>query len=130
MDELAGLAEAAGTQVVLRVSQERARPDAATFLGRGKLEIACGSVRGGQRRRRDFRSRAVAGAAAADRNLTGLKTVDRTQLILDIFARRAKDARRQVAGRLAPARISPPEARRVEPRVVAAGRRHRHAGPW
>src|SRR5262245_48403641 len=37
MDELAGLAEAAGARVVLRVLQDRDRPDPATFLGRGKL---------------------------------------------------------------------------------------------
>ena len=38
-DELAGLANAAGGRVVLRVSQERPRPHPATFLGRGKLEL-------------------------------------------------------------------------------------------
>ena len=38
LDELAGLATAAGASVVLRVMQERPRPDPATFLGSGKLE--------------------------------------------------------------------------------------------
>src|SRR5687768_3223834 len=38
LDELAGLAEAAGAEVVLRVLQERAKPDPATFLGSGKIE--------------------------------------------------------------------------------------------
>ena len=90
MDELAGLAEAAGAQVVLRVSQERARPDAATFLGRGKLEMLAAAC-----------AEANVGVVIFDNELspaqlrqieaiTGLKTVDRTQLILDIFARRAK----------------------------------------
>jgi len=90
MDELAGLAEAAGAQVVLRVSQERARPDAATFLGRGKLEMLAAAC-----------AEASVGVVIFDNELspaqlrqietiTGLKTVDRTQLILDIFARRAK----------------------------------------
>src|SRR5262245_63717248 len=36
LDELAGLAEAAGARVVLRTMQERPRPDPSTFLGRGK----------------------------------------------------------------------------------------------
>jgi GTPase len=90
LDELAGLAEAAGAAVVLRVQQERARPDPATFLGSGKvatLGAMCDE----------------AGAAvvifdnelspAQLRNLEQAldrKVVDRTQLILDIFARRAR----------------------------------------
>ena len=38
LDELAGLATAAGADVRLRVLQERAKPDPATFLGSGKVE--------------------------------------------------------------------------------------------
>jgi GTP-binding protein HflX len=90
MEELAGLADAAGAEVVLRVSQERARPDPATFIGRGKLELlaaACGEagvdvvifdheLSPAQLRQIE---------AVVDR-----KVVDRTQLILDIFARRAR----------------------------------------
>src|SRR5262245_30811332 len=44
LDELAGLAEAAGASVVLRMLQERPRPDPATFIGTGKvasLAAAC-----------------------------------------------------------------------------------------
>ncbi len=39
LDELAGLASAAGADAVLRVQQERAKPDPATFLGKGKVEM-------------------------------------------------------------------------------------------
>ena len=39
LDELDGLADAAGATVVVRVLQERATPDSATFLGRGKVEV-------------------------------------------------------------------------------------------
>jgi GTP-binding protein HflX len=90
LEELAGLADAAGARVVLRVLQERPKPDPATFLGRGKVELLT----------------AAAGEADVDvivfdnelspaqlRELgTRLerKVVDRTQLILDIFARRAR----------------------------------------
>ena len=44
LDELAGLADAAGARVVMRMLQERQRPDAATFIGSGKvasLAAAC-----------------------------------------------------------------------------------------
>ena len=37
LDELAGLADAAGASVVLRILQERPKPDPATFIGSGKL---------------------------------------------------------------------------------------------
>src|SRR6476620_9501662 len=44
LDELAGLADAAGARVVLRMLQERPKPDPATFIGAGKvasLAVAC-----------------------------------------------------------------------------------------
>ena len=89
MDELAGLADAAGADVVLRVLQERPKPDPATYLGSGKvqsLSVSC--------------SETAADLVIVDGELTpaqlrqlekqvGLKILDRTQLILDIFARRA-----------------------------------------
>jgi GTPase len=90
MDELAGLAEAAGAQVVLRVSQERARPDAATFLGRGKLELLASACAEANVDVVIFDHELSPAQLRQIETLTGLKTVDRTQLILDIFARRAK----------------------------------------
>ncbi len=90
MDELAGLAEAAGAQVVLRVSQERARPDAATFLGRGKLEMLAAACAEASVDVVIFDHELSPAQLRQIETITGLKTVDRTQLILDIFARRAK----------------------------------------
>src|SRR5215467_11267470 len=43
LEALAGLAEAAGAQVVLRVLQERPKPDPATYLGAGKIETLAAS---------------------------------------------------------------------------------------
>jgi GTPase len=90
LDELAGLADAAGATVVLRMWQERAKPDPATFLGSGKvasLAAACAEV--------DADVVIVDGelTPAQLRNLEerlDRKVIDRTQLILDIFARRAR----------------------------------------
>ena len=90
LDELAGLADAAGATVVLRMLQERPKPDPATFIGSGKvasLAAAC--------------AEADVDVVIFDNELTPAqltqladklerKVVDRTQLILDIFARRAK----------------------------------------
>src|SRR5947207_13649891 len=44
LDELAGLAEAAGAEVVLRVMQERPKPDSSTFLGAGKIATLAASA--------------------------------------------------------------------------------------
>jgi len=90
LDELAGLASAAGAAVVLRVLQERPRPDPATFLGSGKVATLAASC-----------DELDVGVVIFDNELTPAqlrnleekldrKVVDRTQLILDIFARRAR----------------------------------------
>src|SRR5713226_7151977 len=44
LDELAGLAQAAGAEVVLRVLQERPKPDPSTFLGSGKIATLAASA--------------------------------------------------------------------------------------
>src|SRR3954447_24843571 len=44
LDELAGLAEAAGAAVVLRVLQERPKADPSTFLGAGKIQTLAASA--------------------------------------------------------------------------------------
>jgi GTPase len=90
LDELAGLAAAAGASVVLRVVQEKAKPDPATFLGRGKIESLAAAC-----------DEADADLVVFDNELTPAqlrnveeqldrKVLDRTQLILDIFSRRAR----------------------------------------
>jgi GTPase len=90
LDELAGLASAAGANVALRVLQERPKPDPATFLGSGKLTSLAAAC-----------DEAHVDAVIFDNELTpaqlrnleaalDCKVVDRTQLILDIFAKRAR----------------------------------------
>jgi GTPase len=90
LDELAGLAQAAGAEVVLRVLQERPKPDPSTFLGAGKIKTLAVSA-----------SELDVDIVIFDNELTpaqlrqieaevGRKIIDRTQLILDIFARRAR----------------------------------------
>ena len=90
LEELGGLAEAAGARVVLRVLQDRPRPDSATFLGSGKVDVLAQAA-----------AEADADLIIFDNELSPAqlrelgkrldrKVVDRTQLILDIFARRAR----------------------------------------
>jgi GTP-binding protein HflX len=90
LEELSLLAESAGAQVVGTVIQERSRRDPATLVGRGKLEEI---TRAGREASADLVVFDEELSPAQQRNLeeaAGLKTVDRTQLILDIFARRAR----------------------------------------
>ncbi len=91
LDELSVLAESAGAAVVERFTQAREAPDAATLIGSGKVE--------------ELRNRSAALEAEVvifDRDLTPTqlrnldqalpaRVIDRTQLILDIFASRAQN---------------------------------------
>jgi GTP-binding protein HflX len=101
LDELAGLARAAGAEVVLRLSQDRDLPDPATFIGKGKAELlasAAGEVDA------DLVIVDNELTPAQTRNLervTGLRVIDRTALILDIFARRARTREGQLQVELA-----------------------------
>ncbi|MEJ3743504.1 GTPase HflX [Actinomycetes bacterium KLBMP 9797] len=90
LTELAALAETAGSQVLEGLIQRRSRPDPATYVGRGKVEelgsvvqssgadtvICDGELSPSQLRNLEQR--------------TKVKVIDRTALILDIFAQHAK----------------------------------------
>ncbi len=92
LDELAALVTAAGAQVAARVIQERPAPTPALYFGRGKIEEI------GELARAQGANLFVSDDALSpvqERNISetsGLKTLDRTALILDIFAQRARTA--------------------------------------
>jgi GTP-binding protein HflX len=90
VEELGLLAQAAGARVVGSVIQERPRRDPATLIGRGKVEDVARLLAERDGNLLVFDDEL---SPAQQRNLedaVGQKTVDRTQLILDIFARRAR----------------------------------------
>lgn len=90
LEELAGLAHAARADVVFRVVQERLRPDPATFIGSGRvdaLQALCGELS------IDVVIFDNELSPAQAKNLARIlpcRVVDRTQVILDIFAARAR----------------------------------------
>ena len=92
LDELAALAETAGALVVSRVLQKRQRPDPGTFIGSGKaaeLALDCQALEV------DLAILDDELTGAQQRNLEnalGVRVIDRTALILDIFAARAQSA--------------------------------------
>jgi len=114
MDELGGLAEAAGAEVVLRVLQERPKPDPSTFLGAGKIRILAASC---AEMRVDvviFDNELTPAQLRQIEEAVGRKIIDRTQLILDIFARRAKTREGKLQVELA-------QLKYLLPRLVGAG---------
>jgi len=114
LDELADLVEAAGARVVFRMIQERARPDAATFLGTGKVQaLAAASAEMGA----DvvvFDNELTPAQLSHLEEVVGVRVVDRTQLILDIFARRARTREGKLQVELA-------QLKYLLPRLVGAG---------
>ena len=92
LDELASLAETAGAMVITRVIQNRQKPDSATYIGSGKAEelaLVC------QAMEIDLAILDDELTGAQQKNLEGIlgvRVIDRTALILDIFAQRAQSA--------------------------------------
>jgi GTPase len=90
MEELAELANSAGAEVVSTVTQKLQKPTAPYYIGKGKAELI----------KESFKDQHVTSvifddelSPAQGRNLENLlsrKVLDRTQLILDIFAQRAR----------------------------------------
>ncbi len=101
MDELAALADAAGAEVFDRVLQERPKPDPAFFIGRGKAEELRLLVEAENLDLFIFDEELTPGQQRNLENKVGCKIVDRTQLILDIFARRARTREGQLQVELA-----------------------------
>ena len=90
MDELAQLVDSAGADVVARVVQRRDAPDPATFVGRGKAEEIAALSRSVDADTVVFDEEL---SPAQQRNLEkvfGRTAIDRTAVILDIFAQNAR----------------------------------------
>jgi GTPase len=90
LDELGRLAESAGARVVGRLTQERKAPSASLYFGKGKVEEIKTLSR---REHADLMISDDALSPIQERNLggsLGLRVIDRTALILDIFAQRAR----------------------------------------
>lgn len=100
-DELRALAYTAGIFVVGHILQRRARPDPATFIGKGKAEELRTLAEALGADTALFNDELSPDQARTLEEITGLKIVDRTQLILDIFAQRAGTKEAELAVELA-----------------------------
>ena len=113
LDELAELARTAGVRCVGRLYQRRTRPDTTFFIGSGKVEELAGSVRDND-----------ADCVLFDNDLTprqvrnleqkvGCKVLDRSEVILDIFATHAKTMESKLQVELAQLRYTRPRLKRM-----------------
>jgi GTP-binding protein HflX len=101
LDELAFLSETAGAMAVKRFTQRLAHPDSRTFVGKGKLEEIKNYLSGKDIHLVIFDDELSGSQIANIEKELNVKTIDRSDLILDIFARRARTAQAKVQVELA-----------------------------
>ncbi|MBD0279361.1 MAG: GTPase HflX [Bacteroidota bacterium] len=101
LDELALLAETAGAVTVKRFIQRLPHPDSRTFIGKGKLEEIKNYVQSRDIDAIIFDDELTGAQISNIEKETNVKTIDRSDLILDIFARRAKTAQAKAQVELA-----------------------------
>ena len=101
LDELAFLAETAGAVTLKRFVQRLPHPDSRTFLGKGKLEEIKAYVQAKGVNLAIVDDELSGSQILNMEDVLGIKTIDRSDLILDIFARRARTAQAKVQVELA-----------------------------
>jgi GTP-binding protein HflX len=101
LDELAFLAETAGAITIKRFVQKMAHPDSKTFVGKGKLKEIKDYVQHKEIDLLIFDDELTGAQITNIEKEVGAKTIDRSDLILDIFARRAKTAQAKAQVELA-----------------------------
>ncbi|MGN6626055.1 MAG: GTPase HflX [Tepidisphaeraceae bacterium] len=123
LGELASLAKTAGARDVARVLQRRQRPDASTYVGSGKVkEIAMLALHHSANVVLFDNDLSPAQIGALERMInkeagskpdTGIKVLDRSELILDIFATRAQTAEAKLQVELAQMEYTYPRLARM-----------------
>lgn len=113
LEELKGLAATAGVNVVGQLTQRRQKPDPATYLGHGKVEELRGAVAARDADVVIFDNDLSPGQTRNLEKALGIKVLDRTELILDIFASRAQTAQARLAVELAQHEYAMPRLKRL-----------------
>ena len=101
LDELTFLSETAGAIAVKRFTQRLPHPDSRTFVGKGKLEEIKQYVKQNGIPLVIFDDELTGSQISNIEKELGVKTIDRSDLILDIFASRARTAQSKVQVELA-----------------------------
>ncbi|MBL9091014.1 MAG: GTPase HflX [Planctomycetaceae bacterium] len=113
LEELADLAESAGAIVVGRLTQRRITPDKTTYLGSGKVEELKLQAQAEEADVVVFDNNLSPGQIRNLEKALGIKVLDRTELILDIFAGRARTHEARLAVELAQLEYSLPRLKRM-----------------
>jgi GTP-binding protein HflX len=101
LDELAFLSETAGATAIKRFTQRLPHPDSRTFVGKGKLEEIRQYLEGRNVQLVIFDDELTGSQITNIEKELRVKTIDRSDLILDIFASRARTAQARVQVELA-----------------------------
>jgi GTP-binding protein HflX len=101
LEELAFLAETAGAKAVKRYAQRLPTPDSRTFVGKGKLEEIRRYVEDKDIQLAVFDDELSGSQITNIEKVLDIKVIDRSDLILDIFASRAKSAQAKTQVELA-----------------------------
>lgn len=113
LKELEGLAEAAGARVVGHLVQRREAPDKTTYLGSGKVDELHGMVSARNADVVIFDNDLSPGQTRNLEKKLGVKVIDRSELILDIFATRARTHEAKLAVELAQLEYARPRLKRM-----------------
>ena len=113
LEELAGLARTVGARVEAQLVQRREVPDRATYLGKGKLESLKLLVEQSEADVVLFDNDLSPGQTRNLEKTLRVKVIDRTELILDIFAHRAQTAEARLAVELAQLEYSLPRLKQM-----------------
>jgi GTP-binding protein HflX len=101
LDELAFLSETAGAATVKRFIQRLDSPDTRTFVGKGKLEEIIAFIKANDIQIAIFDDELTPSQLKNIERVIGCRVLDRTTLILDIFAKRARTAQAKTQVELA-----------------------------
>lgn len=101
LKELEELAHTAGAEVAAQVIQKRPTPDTATYIGSGRLSELTEDIEALGAELLIFDCELTANQTRNIENITDVRTIDRTTLILDIFAQRALSAEGRIQVELA-----------------------------
>jgi GTP-binding protein HflX len=113
LEELRGLATTAQTEVVMGMTQKRHRPDVRTYVGKGKLEELAQLVDAHEVDVVIFDNDLSPAQISNLEKTLEVKVLDRTELILDIFATHAQTYESRLAVELAQLEYSLPKLKRM-----------------
>lgn len=111
LGELRALAETAGVRVVATLEQNREAPRGKTYLGKGKLEELAALCKEQEARVVIFDNELAPSQVAELEKVLSLKVIDRSELILDIFANRATTRQAQLQVEIAQLEYTAPRLR-------------------